>query len=400
VTVFRPSRRTRTTPSWYYRFTAGGIAYEKGGYPTKKAAQAGEWRRRGEAGARQPWHEPPRGAGPTAPLAAHAEAWLAELAGHVARGALAPRTLQSYRDLYDRHILPALGRRPLGSLTRTLLEAFLNAKRQAGLSKNTVRLLRSALSSLCTDALERGDLLAHPLAGSGRRRQRTSEAERTVHIRPMTREQRDAFLATAGAGGQGPLFELLAKTGLRPGEAFALQVGDVDLEGGVLRVERAWDGQSARATKTHQRRVVDLTPGLVERLRVATTSRRRVDNVATAWLFPDAAGQPLNIFRVHKVFWRTLRAAGLPRFRLYDLRHTYATLRLLDGAPVLYVAGQLGHRDPATTLRHYARWVPSTDRRWVEQDGGTLVRSRPRGAGIPRDPRGAVGAKLRAIRRK
>jgi len=41
--------------------------------------------------------------------------------------------------------------------------------------------------------------------------------------------------------------------------------------------------------------------------------------------------------------------AGLPRHRLYDLRHTFATHLLADRAPITYVAAQLGHRKPTTT---------------------------------------------------
>jgi len=68
-----------------------------------------------------------------------------------------------------------------------------------------------------------------------------------------------------------------------------------------------------------------------------------------------------------------VKAAKIGRFRLYDLRHTYACLRLADGAPPTYVAAQLGHATPATTFRHYARWIPSAGRQWVEQDSRRAI---------------------------
>jgi Phage integrase family len=70
--------------------------------------------------------------------------------------------------------------------------------------------------------------------------------------------------------------------------------------------------------------------------------------------------------RVRKVFKRALKAATLPEFRLYDLRHTYASLLLAANAPITYVSAQLGHANPATTLRYYARWIPSKGRRWAD----------------------------------
>jgi Phage integrase family len=62
-----------------------------------------------------------------------------------------------------------------------------------------------------------------------------------------------------------------------------------------------------------------------------------------------------------------LRKAGLPAFRLYDLRHSYASHLLAEGAPITYVAAQLGHARPTTTLAHYAHWIPRGDKGWVDK---------------------------------
>jgi integrase len=44
---------------------------------------------------------------------------------------------------------------------------------------------------------------------------------------------------------------------------------------------------------------------------------------------------------------------------------SYASLLLADGAPLTYVSAQLGHANPTTTLRHYARWMPKKGKQWV-----------------------------------
>ena len=62
---------------------------------------------------------------------------------------------------------------------------------------------------------------------------------------------------------------------------------------------------------------------------------------------------------VGSAFRLTLERVGLPAFRLCDLRHTYASLLLAAGAPITYVSSQLGHANPTTTLRYYAKWIPS-----------------------------------------
>ena len=58
--------------------------------------------------------------------------------------------------------------------------------------------------------------------------------------------------------------------------------------------------------------------------------------------------------RVRKNFSEALEKAELPRFRVYDLRHTFASLLRPQGAPITYVAAQFGHSRPTTTLEWYA----------------------------------------------
>ena len=88
-------------------------------------------------------------------------------------------------------------------------------------------------SSLSTPALQLGRRKAS-------RANKLNAAERQQRIRPMSWEQRDAFLEASGK--ERPyvaLFAVLAKAGRRPGEAFALKRGDLDLRERTVRVERA-----------------------------------------------------------------------------------------------------------------------------------------------------------------
>ena len=63
---------------------------------------------------------------------------------------------------------------------------------------------------------------------------------------------------------------------------------------------------------------------------------------------------------------RPTRRGEVPDYRMYDCRHTYASLLLATGAPITYVSQQLGHSSPSTTLKFYARWIPSKNQRWVD----------------------------------
>lgn len=84
------------------------------------------------------------------------------------------------------------------------------------------------------------------------------------------------------------------------------------------------------------------------------------------WLFQKDDGTPMNKDHAAAVFRRNLKQAGLPHYRLYDLRHTFATQLLERGAPITYVAAQLGHAKPTTTLQWYAHWLPTNRRNYVD----------------------------------
>ncbi len=304
-------------------------------------------------------------------LADYAARWLAQVATEIK-----PRTLDSYKRNLDRHVLPAFGRFKLRELHRGHLRDFLARKRGAGLGKNSVRLIRAVLSVLLSDAVDDGIILANAalqLRGSRRRRPDSiSQAERQKKIRPMDHRQLAAFLAAAQADSRHyPLFLLLARTGLRPGEAYALQWGDLDFRGRELHVERSLSAGQIETPKTGQTRTVDMSEQLMRTLRRLEIDRM-VEKLRLGWqemppwVFCTEVGTPLDESRVRKAFAQSLKRAKLPGFRLYDLRHSFASLLLAQGAPITYVSAQLGHTDATTTLRWYARWLPRTDRRAVD----------------------------------
>jgi integrase len=146
---------------------------------------------------------------------------------------------------------------------------------KAGYSKNTVRLIRAALSTVLSDAVDDGYLATNPAFGAGRKRGKKAEAltqaERLQKIRPLSWKDRDALLSEAASDRRhSALFATLVKAGLRPGEGFALKPMDIDFKNQTLRVERAAtdDGQ-VKDTKTHEARTVDLTPDLTGTLKPA-----------------------------------------------------------------------------------------------------------------------------------
>ena len=239
-------------------------------------------------------------------------------------------------------------------------------------------MIRATLSVLLSDGVDDGLLFANPAQGVTRRGRKgpdsITQAERQRKIRPMTVNQLEASLARAKvecSRREWTLFMTLADAGLRPGEALALRWEDFDEVGRSLTIERAVSDGEVKPTKSEARRAVDLTPRLAEALAqwqsAGELAALTAGTAPSPWMFPTSTGTLIEVVAVGKRFRLVLRKAGLPAFRLYDLRHSYLSHLLAEGAPITYVAAQLGHARPTTTLAHYAHWIPRGDKGWVDK---------------------------------
>jgi integrase len=148
-----------------------------------------------------------------------------------------------------------------------------------------------------------------------------------------------------------PLAELLIATGLRIGEAVALEWADVDLDALTLRVSRSWKlGGTVGTPKTDRVRVVHIDPDTAAMIERHRRSRDRLSHL----VFSTASGGILGPSNVRNRWHRkALAAAGLnPQLRLHDLCHTAATIAVAAGESVLFVQAQFGHADVRTTQRY------------------------------------------------
>ena len=266
------------------------------------------------------------------------------------------------------HVLPALGHLKLRELHRGHIEAFLADKRGRGYAKNTVRLMKAAALG---DALRCRGRRHHrrrtpPSSSDGARPTAPTSSGRRAPPEGAADELGAARRLPRGGGADrryDPSSSLLAKTGLRPGEAFALKPGDLDCAR-AARCASSAPGASGRSSREDLR---GADGGPHARLRGALAPPH-------AWLKTEALRAWLGRARValpQRGGQAARRGAGAQGLQAGAQEREAPRLPSLRPPPhvrgLLLAAARPDHvrerparpREPATTLRYYARWIPS-----------------------------------------
>ena len=292
-----------------------------------------------------------------------AKLWLERASGPQGRWA------DSTRERYDRivrlHIdaTADLTSAPIGAcklrdLTMDRVAAWSLANERA-LAPTTASIALIALNQVCRFAVRRGWLAENPVA-----KLEPAEKPRWTpqKVAILEGEQLARFLAHAGP--QRPLFELLAYTGLRIGEALGLTWADIDFDAALIRVHRQLTRHRVHGPlKTPAgRREVVLAPAVAKLLRerwLASSFKASDD-----FVFCNTVGRGLDYRKVGEAFRATVKRAGITasgRLSLHSLRHGYASLLIAKGLNVVFVSRQLGHANPTITLSTYAHLFERAD---------------------------------------
>jgi len=115
-----------------------------------------------------------------------------------------------------------------------------------------------------------------------------------------------------------------------------------------------------RPKTTHSRRRINIMPPTVEALRKWKEKTGGKKLVFPARSYRGREERHMLKSSLTKAFKMVLRRAGLPNFRLHDLRHTNATMLLTHGMKLADVSRRLGHAAMDITLRTYAHCMPSS----------------------------------------
>jgi integrase len=288
--------------------------------------------------------------------------WLEE----IARNKVRERTFDNYESLLRNHIRPKLGLKRLCDIQAFEVQKLYNDMIKADYSPKTIKHAHNVLSSALKQAVKWKLLIQNPCDLCELPRMDKKE------MKYFTPEETAIFLETAKEDKYFSAFFLAIETGMRPEEYLGLQWKDFDFTNKLVSVRRALvvkkgGGFIFTEPKTKKsRRSIPISDSLINVLK----SHRRnqleermklgVDYQNFDIVFASDIGTPLlhgNFLRRH---FKPIRdKAKVSKIRLYDLRHTTATLLLSVGENPKVVSERLGHASVVLTLDTYSHVLPS-----------------------------------------
>jgi integrase len=300
-------------------------------------------------------------------------------------------TIEPYAAGLRLRVLPALGHLPVGMLTTGLIDRAID-RWEEQYSPSTVKNTVAALVLVLDEAVR--DELLHRNSAKDRARRKGVGRSTLVEVSnprdlalPDVETLERLTAAVVAAGGHqcwGDVVTVLATTGLRISEVSGLRVGDVDLQHGVVQVQRQTypgrGGLVTKITKGRRRRIVPVIDPLrptLERLVCGRTDDARLiegprGGVITTATLRDACG------------WDGLVSElGLVGLVRHGLRHTALTWMADSGVPLYVLQRVAGHQDPAVTARYLHPDIAalveagSTFSAWWGQSGGNAVAGTP-----------------------
>ncbi len=282
-----------------------------------------------------------------------------------------PRTLEDWRRVCERHLIPAMGHIRLSRLSPAQLAHFLTALEEKERHRTALKVFR-ALNSACRMAVRWGWLNANPC-----------ERIPPPRYRPKRRElwsldELRRFLEGTCSHWLHPLWVFLAATGCRIGEALGLTWADVEWASGKVRIR--WSLQFANGswhlqepkTRAGVRELLLPAEAMEALARQRQQQERWREKAGETWadalglVFTGRDGRPLWRKSIVRAMRQACQRLGLPPLSPHGLRHLHISLLLEAGLPLTQVARRAGHSSPYVTAMLYAHVIEPEDGRAAE----------------------------------
>lgn len=306
-------------------------------------------------------------------------------------GDLAPNTRRNYKERYEHNIQPVIGRIKLSDVKPLHCKMVLNTM-DMDYAGSTIRQAYITMGTLLKSALMNDLIAKHPMNGV----RYTKPVRAVSDIKFLTVAEQEKFLETAKRSHNYYQYALILETGLRTGEMIGLTWDAIDWENKTLTVNKTLEYRHDRGywragpPKTQQSyRTIPLTAKayeILERVSYEKQFRKESETLSQVLEYIDRiTGKTSRLVMRDLVFvnWRTgepaknssydthlyklCDEAGIKRFCMHALRHTYATRAIESGMQPKILQKLLGHASIKTTMDRYVHVTDESMLKAVQQ---------------------------------
>ncbi|MBR2520774.1 MAG: site-specific integrase [Oscillospiraceae bacterium] len=291
-----------------------------------------------------------------------------------------------YQSALNNHLYPVFGNLRLPDITSSQISAYFLKLRESNLSYSTIIGIYVTCSQLFKHAYFDETIFHNPMDKVQRPRRRKDELKKDVEAFTADELKFIISLLAAESLKWQCFTRLLIDTGIRRGEACALRWEDIDFKenSALIHANLGYTpdkGVYLDATKTGRERIVYFSSDAASLLKqykteqAAATSRRATRLSKETNLLPlekitipeyifteRGSNAPMTPDAVNRFFQRFSKRHGI-EIHAHKLRHSFASLAILNGSDIASVSEVLGHADKATTLRVYSHADEESKRR-------------------------------------
>lgn len=281
-----------------------------------------------------------------------------------------PNTKREYTHIYWKNISPYLGERSINTLVKSDIQKIIDLASDSGYAYERQNKIKVILRDMMQRAVEDNFAVNNPVSGIKLR------ADKEVKARALSLEEQDIFFDYCKNTFYDNLFNVAINTGLRPGELFALNAEDINLDGGYINVDKTLVYQKYL---TDDRKEFHLEPPKTKQsyrkvpinsvCRTYLERQVALKNVLSSkrpkqqndYLFVTKFNTPLNSQIYSDAIKAVIRQINLvrsfdnqfPIFSGHTFRHTFATRCFEAGVDAKVVQSYLGHASLKMTMDLY-----------------------------------------------
>ncbi|QNU67231.1 site-specific integrase [Ruminiclostridium herbifermentans] len=254
-----------------------------------------------------------------------------------------------------------IAKMPLKTLNLELIQKFYNSLSDEGFSQETIK----ATHSLINGALEKAEELKMVIKNEARKTIIPKNDillfdEDEAEKKALTEEQEKAFLYQLGRRTKHFMYALfMDNTGLRPGEALALNRSDIDTKKRTVKVTKTYLEKQKKiqnATKTESsRRTIPIPADIIKLL--DEYMLKQPNKKPNDPLFQTEKGKRPTMSYLRKRFKYAGKAIGCEWVTLHTMRHTYASKLFREKVDIKVISKLLGHKDVSTTYDIYVHFI-------------------------------------------